>query len=260
MKNDYNFQQIDRNSYKPLYIQLSEILINYAQNEHLKHGDLLPSENELLTKLDVSRNTIRLAVDRLVKMDFATKIKGRGTFLKEKKKHAVNLDMKQGLESSMNKLGLKIENKLLEKRALKSKTHWMDHLGTIVSDKTILIRRLKMTSKEILGLEERILPAHVLERYSQRELEEENISPNLLGRYPDTDTKRIKYYFVTQPLNQEEKKLLEVVKATSYLQRIGEYFNSEEECFMVARYIFVSKLATLSYEFEKMDDCWVLSS
>ena len=116
MKNEPNFQSIDRNSYKPLYIQVSEMLIDYATNADLKHGDLLPSENELLSRLDVSRNTIRLAVERLVKMDFVTKIRGQGTFLKEKKKHSVNLDMTQGFEASLNRLGIKVENKLIETR------------------------------------------------------------------------------------------------------------------------------------------------
>ncbi len=51
--------ELDRHSYKPLYIQLSEILIDYANSHHLENGDALPSENELLSQFSVSRNTIR---------------------------------------------------------------------------------------------------------------------------------------------------------------------------------------------------------
>jgi DNA-binding GntR family transcriptional regulator len=260
MKSEYKFGQIDRNSYKPIYIQVSEMIIDYTRASGLKHGDTLPSENELLSKLDVSRNTIRLAVDRLVKMDFATKIRGQGTFLKEKVKHTVNLDLTQGFEGALNLLGIKVDNKLIEKRAVKERIQWVDGLSTVKSDKTVLIRRLKLASGKILALEDRILPAHVPDRYSEKELEEVNINPNLLERYPDTETKRMKYYFVSHPLTQEENELLKVAKATPFLQRIGEYFNSVGDCFMVGRHIFVSELIDLSYEFEKKDDSWILTS
>ena len=70
-------KKLDRNSYKPLYVQLSEIILNYINDSHLEHGDILPSENQLLSQFDVSRNTIRLAVDRLVKMGVAKKTQPR---------------------------------------------------------------------------------------------------------------------------------------------------------------------------------------
>lgn len=260
MNNEYNFQQTDRNSYKPLYIQLSEIIIDYAKNTDLKPGGLLPSENELLSKLDVSRNTIRLAVDRLVKMDFAVKRRGQGTFLKEKKKSAINLDLTQGFEELLNQVGMEVENKLIEKRVLKGRIHWINGLNTVTSDKTVLIRRLKLASGKILALEDRILPAHVFDRYSEHELEKENINPNLLEKFPDTETRRVKYFFVSQTLNQDENELLKVSKATSFLQRVGEYYNSAGECFMVGRHIFVSKLINPSYEFEKSNDSWIVKS
>jgi len=260
MNNEYQFQSIDRNSYKPIYIQISEMIIDYARTMELKHGDILPSENMLLSKLDVSRNTIRLAVDRLEKLDFATKIRGQGTFLKKKLKRTVNLDLTQGFEGALNLLGVTVENKLIEKRLVNERIQWIDGLSSVKSDKIMLIRRLKLASGKILALEDRILPAHVPDRYSDKELEEVNINPNLLERYPDTITKRMKYYFVSQPLNQQENDLLKVTPATPLLQRIGEYFNSAGDCFMVGRHIFVSELIDLSYEFEKTDDFWILTS
>jgi DNA-binding transcriptional regulator YhcF (GntR family) len=66
--------ELDRQNYKPLYIQLSEILIDYANAHQLENGDALPSENELLAQFSVSRNTIRLAVDRLVQVGVAKKL------------------------------------------------------------------------------------------------------------------------------------------------------------------------------------------
>ena len=259
MKNKYKFQQIDRNSYKPLYIQVSEMIIDYVRALGLKHDDILPSENELLSKLDVSRNTIRLAVERLVNMDFAIKIRGHGTFIKEKKEHSINLDLTQGFEGTLNKLGIEVENRLIEKRILESNVDWIEGLAAVNSEDKILIRRIKKSSGVILALEDRILPAHVVERYSKEELENENINPNLLEKYPDTYAKHMKYYFVSMPLTLEETDLLKIKKKSSFLQRIGEYYNSEGECFMIGRHIFVSKNINVSYEYERMADHWRLT-
>ena len=83
MNTEYIFPEMDKNSYKPIYIQISDIIIDYAKKTGLKGGDLLPSENELLSRYNVSRNSIRLAVDRLVQMNFAVKQRGKGTFIKK---------------------------------------------------------------------------------------------------------------------------------------------------------------------------------
>jgi len=259
MKNEYKFQQIDRNSYKPLYIQVSEMIIDYVRALGLKHDDILPSENELLSKLDVSRNTIRLAVERLVNMDFAIKVRGQGTFIKEKKDRSINLDLTQGFEGTLNKLGIKVENRLIEKRILESNVDWIEGLAAVKSEDKMLIRRIKKSSGIILALEDRILPAHVVERYSKAELENENINPNLLEKYPDTYTKHMKYYFVSMPLTLEETDLLKIKKKSSLLQRVGEYYNSKGECFMIGRHIFVSKKINVSYEYERTADHWRLT-
>jgi DNA-binding GntR family transcriptional regulator len=259
MKEKHSFSQVDRSSYKPIYIQVSEMIIGYAKHLDLKPGEALPSENNLLSMLDVSRNTVRQAVDRLVKMNFAIKIQGQGTFIKKKKDHSINLDLTQGFEGTLNKLGIEVENRLIEKRILKNNVDWVEGLVSVNSEENMLIRRIKISSGTILALEDRILPVHVVERYSKEELENENINPNLLEKYPDTYAKHMKYYFVSSPLSIEEADLLKIKNETSFMQRIGEYYNSEGECFMTGRHIFISKNVNVSYEYERRSDHWRLT-
>jgi len=259
MKEKYSFSQVDRSSYKPIYIQVSEMIIAYAKHLELKPGEALPSENNLLSMLDVSRNTVRQAVDRLVKMNFAIKIQGQGTFIKEKKDHSINLDLTQGFEGTLNKLGIEVENRLIEERILRNNVDWIEGLTSVNSEENILIRRIKISSGRILALEDRILPVHVVERYTKEELENENINPNLLEKYPDTYAKHMKYYFVSLPLTLEESDLLKIKNKTSFMQRIGEYYNSEGECFMIGRHIFISKNINVSYEYERRSDHWRLT-
>ena len=258
MNEKYSFPPVNRDSYKPIYIQVSEMIIDYAKFLKLNPGDALPSENQLLSMLDVSRNTVRLAVDRLVKMNFAKKIRGHGTFICEKE-HSVNLDFTQGFEGTLHRLGIKIENKLIEIKQLETSVNWIHGLSMVNGDDPTLIRRIKMSSGNILALEDRILPKSIIERYTREELETENINPTLLGKYPDTDSLRFKYYFVSKPLNQVEADLLKKKKGSHFLQRIGEYYNFSGECFMIGRHIFVSTQIHVSYEFEITGDCCKLT-
>ena len=162
--------ELDRQSYKPLYIQLAEIIIEYANTHHLENGEALPSENELLSHFSVSRNTIRLAVDRLVQLGVAKKVRGQGTFL-IKKKRALSVQYHYAFTGSVERMGLKVTNKLIDKTIVPNRVHWLDGLGSTNWDETVWIRRTKWASEELLAVDERLLPGSVVKRYSQKEIE-----------------------------------------------------------------------------------------
>ncbi|GGP07592.1 MULTISPECIES: GntR family transcriptional regulator [Oceanobacillus] len=68
----------------PLYKQVKQTILKEI-NHHMKEGDLLPTEGELEKKHDVSRITIRKAIDSLVTEGYVEKIQGKGTFVKSTK-------------------------------------------------------------------------------------------------------------------------------------------------------------------------------
>jgi GntR family transcriptional regulator len=251
---------VDKNSYKPLYIQLSEILIEYISENKLENGAVLPSENELLAKFNISRNTVRLSIDRLVKMGVANKIRGLGTFVIKNNENCT-INYHSAFEGSIRRLGMHATNKLLEFGLLKekNKVKWAEDIENIHGGNPVLIKRLKMADGQLLAIEERILPAHVTDRYSSQELETENISPDLLERYPDTQTKRFKYIFTAQPLEETESRLLKHLSSTMFLRRIGEYFNTVEERFMLSRLTVLSERISLLYEYEKHENTWLMT-
>ena len=74
-------KSIDQTSYKPLYLQISEILRNQIKEGKYSAGDMLPSESELLDNFPVSRNTAKRALEELVRDGLAVRIQGKGTFV-----------------------------------------------------------------------------------------------------------------------------------------------------------------------------------
>lgn len=72
---------LDRDSVIPLYHQLSQHLRNEITSGVYQRGQTFPSENVLMKRYSVSRNTVRQALDSLVGMGLIQRQQGRGTFV-----------------------------------------------------------------------------------------------------------------------------------------------------------------------------------
>lgn len=72
--------KIDKDSKIPLYIQLMNILI-YNIEHYMQEDDQLDSEREICTKYNVSRTTVRQALDELEKNNYIYKVQGKGNFI-----------------------------------------------------------------------------------------------------------------------------------------------------------------------------------
>ena len=68
----------------PLYIQLKDKLLKDIK-ENYKAGDLIPAEVKIEKQYEVSRITVRKAIEELEKANIVLKKQGRGTFVKEQK-------------------------------------------------------------------------------------------------------------------------------------------------------------------------------
>ncbi len=75
---------VDKSSRTPLYLQLMNILIDMIEN-NLEENDQLFSEREICERYDVSRTTVRQAMDELEKEGYIYKVHGKGTFVSPKR-------------------------------------------------------------------------------------------------------------------------------------------------------------------------------
>lgn len=71
--------QLDPNSSKPLHQQAEDLLRVMIQQEEYRKGKLLPNEVELSMELNISRNTLRQAINKLVFEGLLIRKKGYGT-------------------------------------------------------------------------------------------------------------------------------------------------------------------------------------
>ena len=64
---------------KPLWSQLYDILEMRILSGEYKEGDTLPSEVAIMQEFDVSRITVRQAMDKLIQAQLISRQRGKGT-------------------------------------------------------------------------------------------------------------------------------------------------------------------------------------
>lgn len=73
--------QVQRTSLDPMYRQIADILRRRIEEGQLGPGMAIPPESELIRTLDVSRVTVRQAIDLLVSEALVVRKQGKGTFV-----------------------------------------------------------------------------------------------------------------------------------------------------------------------------------
>jgi len=66
----------------PKYFQISHAISGKIQRGELALGAPVPSENEIIRQYHVSNTTARKALHELEKQSWVTRVKGRGTFVR----------------------------------------------------------------------------------------------------------------------------------------------------------------------------------
>ncbi len=75
---------IDKSLPLPLYYQLKQVIINLIDDEVYKEDEAIPTEHELIEKYELSRTTVRQALNELCTEGYLYRKKGVGTFVSSK--------------------------------------------------------------------------------------------------------------------------------------------------------------------------------
>ncbi|HEY2863333.1 MAG TPA: GntR family transcriptional regulator [Casimicrobiaceae bacterium] len=68
-------------AFRPLYMQLKDLLLRNMETRHWRPGEALPSELELAARFGVSQGTVRKAIDALAADNLLVRRQGKGTFV-----------------------------------------------------------------------------------------------------------------------------------------------------------------------------------
>jgi GntR family histidine utilization transcriptional repressor len=88
-----SFGTIDKSAAEPIYQQIKKTIAERISNGDWIAGQKLPSENELVNALDVSRMTINRALRELTQQGLINRVHGLGSFVADRPRHASLIEL-----------------------------------------------------------------------------------------------------------------------------------------------------------------------
>lgn len=164
------------------YLNIYNDLMDCIESKKIKPGEKLPSENELMEKYSVSRDTIRKSLDLLEGNGYIHKIKGKGSFVLDINKLDFpisgiitfkELSKKMGVSSKtiLHELDLINPDKFLVKKLELTKDDliWRVIRSRKIDNKKIILDKDYFNSKYVPRLTEKVCKSSIYE-YIEKEL------------------------------------------------------------------------------------------
>jgi len=152
---------LKREDPQPLYLQLQKLLRDAIHGEAVGEDEAIPTERDLAEAFDVSRITVRKAVDGLVDEGLLTRRRGAGTFVVGRR-----------VEKSFSKLSSFSEDRI--SRGRKPHSAWVGRSqGAVTPEEALSLglspgslvyrfNRIRYADGESMALEQSTIPAYCL--------------------------------------------------------------------------------------------------
>ena len=215
---------INSDSGVALYIQLQKILKKKILSGKYTVGEKIPPENELCEIYDVSRITVRKAIDTLVQEKLLYRVQGKGTFVTSLKLRR-DLPKLYSFSEEMRELGLVPSSRVL-KTSVEKAHETIQALLEFPEGETQVnrIARVRLANNEPILLEKVYIPLY--------------LCPDLLDNYVESDSLyrifREQYHFVLE----HAKENYEVTLMTKYDAEILQC-REHDPAFFIERITFL---------------------
>lgn len=137
---------LNHHSSTPLHVQAEELLRNLIESEEYKNGKLLPNEVDLSAQLNISRNTLRQAITKLVNEGLLIRKKGVGTKVARK---SITGGVKNwhSFSQEMKMLGITVRNFELHISIRKAPRIVAEFFGIEEGTRCVYLERLRGNSE-----------------------------------------------------------------------------------------------------------------
>lgn len=164
---------VDKKSPLPIYFQLEEEIKKRIENKELVPGDMIPSEREYAEQHEISRMTVRQAINDLVNEGYLYRKKGTGTFVARKKVEQ-SLHRVTSFTENMKARGMKPSSRLVRFEVTVASEKTARELNISESDPVYEIQRVRLADGLPMALETNTIPVNLVPG-----LTEEHVSGSL---------------------------------------------------------------------------------
>ena len=147
----------------PLYLQLKRFIEDAVSGDQIKAGDALPSERDLAAKMDVSRVTVRKAVQHLVQEGVLVQRHGSGTYVAPHPGRVEqSLSQLTSFTEDMARRGMVVRSVWLDRGLYAPSPEETVTLGLSSGDNVARVARLRISGDTPLAIERAALSSRIL--------------------------------------------------------------------------------------------------
>ena len=151
---------LDKDSPISLYNQLINILVNDIKNNLKPHSKML-SEREICTKYNISRTTVRQALQELENIGYIYKVSGKGTFVSNTSIIRKNLIDSYSFTEQMHAIGKVPKTEVLSFEIVESYAEIAQQMNINSGDEVYFLRRLRLADGVPMMVETSYLPLKI---------------------------------------------------------------------------------------------------
>lgn len=166
----------------PLYARVESVISSEISKGTLAVGEQLPSEDSLIERFNVSRITVRRAIQNLVGRGMVEIRRGKGTFVSAPK-IVQELAELSGFVEDMHAIGRKPTARVLSKEITTANATVARHLGLTRGQRVMRIHRVRLADGIPLSFDETFLPLEIGRKIIANDLRVEPIFKLLERKY-----------------------------------------------------------------------------
>lgn len=166
--------KLDRNIAVPLHSQIHAFLRKNILSNKLQSDENIRSERELAEEFEVSRMTVRQALNALRKEGLIYQRRGKGTFVSSRKLdvHSRNLN---GFSDEMRRRDLRPKSKVLQLEKERAAQETVDALNLSLGEEVFRLERLRLADDLPMAIETTFLPAKLFPDLSKYDFEKQSL-------------------------------------------------------------------------------------
>ncbi len=178
----FSDMKLERNSLHPLHSQIHDFLRENIVSNKLNTDEPIHSERELAEEFEVSRMTVRQALNALKKEGLIYQKRGKGTFVSSRKfdVHSRNLN---GFSDEMIRRGMNPQSKVLKLDREKAELETADRLNLNINDDVFKLERLRLADDIPMAIETSCLPAKMFPDLTKYDFEKQSLYQILEKKY-----------------------------------------------------------------------------
>ncbi len=139
---------IDRTIPVPLYYQLKQLIVEEIIEGKMKPEEAIPTEKEFSEMFDISRTTIRQALQELVQEGYLYRMKGRGTFVAKPKEKQSFMQRLTTYDNHIRALGKEPRTEILSCKVIPMPAQVAAELKCPKDSQAIELLRLRFADDE----------------------------------------------------------------------------------------------------------------